>query len=1506
MSVEKDACGVGLVYSPRFSHDVLQKALEALSNLEHRGAVGADGESGDGAGVMTAIPWELLESEGWCIKKNGSRQSIPNAVRAVGMIFLPRNHEEFCKRITEHFLKEQGLLPLGWRSTPVNLAALGPAARQTVPTIEQILISAPAELCEKELEKKLHAARRCMTNYLWSQPFSTEYFVVSMSCKTIVYKAMVRSQVLPHFYGDLNDPGFKTNFAMFHRRFSTNTNPKWWLAQPFRFVGHNGEINTLAGNRIWAQARAGIFEQAQLTSRNEPVLHPEGSDSANLDNMLELLLSAGQSPQHAFMSLVPEARSESCSVDNMDPVAAFFEFNAALQEPWDGPALIVFCDGHSLGAILDRNGLRPARYARLKDGSLILCSEVGAIEVKPELIVERGRLGPGQMISVDLNSGQISSDREIKEKIASQQPYAQWLQEVRINFSAGHYLQKKVIDEFELLQEQIAAGFGREDLDHLAYMAEQASEPVWSMGDDSALPVLSNQPRVLFDHFRQRFAQVTNPPIDSMRERLVMSIATYLGSRKRMLNPTPDCADVIRCTSPLLTEMDLKLIGRLEDRFAQATISIASDGHDFDLETELNRICDEAVAAALKGAVLIILSDRRKHVGQIAVPVLAAVGAVHHYLISAGLRLDCSIIVETSQCWSPHHIACLLSFGAQAVCPYTAWETIRQISINKSHSTKNNSLADAVQAQENYRKAIENSLLKVMAKMGVSVLSSYIGAQLMECVGLSQEIISRCFAGTVSHLGGMTFADIAADMMRFNQAANTSNQIIDYGHFRYREKGEFHGNNPELVKTLHKAVGLKDEMRSEDERLEIFRAYSQQIAARPPAAVRDLLSFKSDRQPISIESVEPAASIVRRFCTGGMSLGALSPEMHETLAVAMNRLGGKSNSGEGGEDQRRYRAVASGTIEGRNGLFPGLKGLRDGDHSGSAIRQVASGRFGVTAEYLATAQQIEIKIAQGAKPGEGGQLPGDKVSEFIGNLRRAKAGTTLISPPPHHDIYSIEDLAQLIYDLRQVNRKAMISVKLVSSSGIGTIAAGVAKANADIIQISGHEGGTGASPVSSIKHAGLPWEIGLVEAHHALLANNLRQRVLLRVDGGLRAGFDVVVAALLGAEEYGFGSLVLLAAGCIMARVCHTNNCPVGVASQKPTLRNKFPGKPEQIEQLLLFIAEEVRHILAELGYRSVHEIIGRSDLLQYRSNVSISKSATLNLGEILTQASDDNRSWLQGKHEPHANPPMLDDIILQDGDINHAIHNHAFAKKEYKICNRDRATGSRIAGTIAEKYGDTGFKGQLSLKFNGIAGQSFGAFNVAGLRLILNGEANDYVGKGMNGGTIAISYPQNQFNDGDVLAGNACLYGATGGALYCAGRVGERFAVRNAGAFAVIEGAGNHCCEYMTGGAVVVLGQTGSNFGAGMTGGVAYVLDEHRAFEQKLNRSQNLRCQSVINESALKRLITRHLKLTGSSKARKILENWNEYLPLFRQVAAESSGDTQAINVQVQAQEKT
>jgi glutamate synthase (ferredoxin) len=1514
---ERDACGVGFIAHQHgmANHQLVANALGALSCMEHRGGCCADQDSGDGAGIMTAIPWQLLQHEatarGWGTLAAGQV--------GVGMIFLPQNPAaaKVVRHALEQVLVEFDFEVLGWREVPVAPDCLGPQARQYQPQIEQILVQS-AVLRGDDLERQLFLVRRGLQRALEGVDASVlesvvlaalgETYVCSFSGRTIVYKGMVRSQILGEFYLDLQNPDYTSAFAVYHRRFSTNTLPKWHLAHPMRLVGHNGEINTLTGNINWMKARQADLAHpiwGESLETLKPIVNANNSDSANLDNVLELLVHTGRTPTQALMLMVPEAYNNQPEWVAKPEIIDFYEYNSGLQEAWDGPALIVFSDGKQVGATLDRNGLRPARYVITRDGYVLVSSEAGVVDIDEASILEKGRLGPGQMIAVDLSAQCVLKNSQIKQQVAALNPYGQWLKAHRQVLPTQLFGDDRQLEPAALLRSQIAFGYTAEDLEIIIQdMAAQGKEATYCMGDDAPLAVLSEKPHLLYDYFKQRFAQVTNPAIDPLRERLVMSLEIQLGKRGNLLQAHPEHARLLKLDSPVINDAELDLIRR--SVFANQTLSTLYSiaAGPSALATAVAALCQQAEAAVQAGHEILILSDRNTHVGQADalnaetsyIPPLLAVGAVHHHLIAQGLRMRASLVVDTAQCWSTHHFACLVGYGASAICPYLALETVR----HWWHDAKTQKLMETGKlpvstlngAQDNFRKAIEAGLLKVLSKMGISLLTSYQGAQIFEAVGIGSDLLETGFKGSVSRLGGLSLADLAQETLSFHQKAFpelTQKRLENMGFVQARPSGEYHMNNPQMTKVLHKALasGQSDH----------YALYQTLLNQRPITALRDLLDFQSDRNSIALAEVESVASIMQRFCTGGMSLGALSREAHETLAIAMNRIGGKSNSGEGGEDPVRYRVLNDVDAEGNSATLPHLKGLRNGDTACSAIKQVASGRFGVTPEYLMSAKQIEIKLAQGAKPGEGGQLPGKKVSPYIASLRRSKPGVTLISPPPHHDIYSIEDLAQLIFDLHQINPKAGVSVKLVSEVGIGTIAAGVAKANADIIQVSGHDGGTGASPLSSIKHAGLPWELGLTEVHRALMDNQLRDRVIVRVDGGLKTGWDVLMGALMGAEEFGFGSIAMIAEGCIMARVCHTNNCPVGVATQQAELRKRFTGIPEHVVNFFQFVAEEVRSLLAHLGYRSLNDIIGRADLLTLRSSATLAKTSALNL-DALTQLPDtrQNRSWLTHA-AVHSNGPVLDDEILASPAVQQAIAQQGSVATDFKIVNTDRTVGARLAGVIAQKYGNSGFEGQLTLNFTGSAGQSFGAFNLPGMTLTLTGEANDYVGKGMHGGELIIKpLSQATFNPSDnVIIGNTCLYGATGGTLYAYGRAGERFAVRNSKAHSVIEGAGDHCCEYMTGGLIVVLGPVGRNVGAGMTGGLTYCLDEIGDFPTRVN-PEIVKVQRVVTaagEAQLKALIVAHAERTGSQKASQILADWPTYLAKFWQVVPPSEADT-------------
>jgi glutamate synthase (ferredoxin) len=1514
---ERDACGVGFIAQPEgiASHDIIVKALPALTCLEHRGGCSADQDSGDGAGIMTAIPWELFQqSETLTALQALSAEQLQD-VYGVGMVFLPQTPEaaDPVRQTIETVLTQQQLSVCGWRPVPVDPDILGPQARENQPRIEQVIVSSATGKTGDELERQLYLARRSIGDALAAKGliWGDSVYVCSFSCRTIIYKGMVRSAVLGEFYLDLKNPAYKSAFAVYHRRFSTNTMPRWPLAQPMRLLGHNGEINTLLGNINWMRAREGTLSHPNWGEKLEilkPFVDQNNSDSANLDNVLELLVRSGKSPLEALMIMVPEAYQNQPSLKSREEIVDFYEYYSGLQEPWDGPALLVFSDGKQVGAALDRNGLRPARYCITKDNLVIVASEAGVVDIPEADIVEKGRLGPGQMLAVDFQTHEVLKNWEIKERVAGQAPYGNWLKQYRVDLNSCLFEENQQLDPQAWMTLQTAFGYGLEDMEMvISDMASLGKEPTFCMGDDIPLAILSEKPHLLYDYFKQRFAQVTNPPIDPLRERVVMSLKMRLGERGNLLDPKAEDARMLKIQSPVLNEAELAQMQQVEG-FSSITLSTlypleqGSQG----LAEQVQQLCQQASQAVAAGHKIIILSDRGLTGEQTYIPPLLAVGAVHHYLIKESTRLKVSLVVETAQCWSTHHFACLIGYGASAVCPYLALESVRhwwsQPKIQKAMERGKLESITPQQAQQNYRVAVENGLLKILSKMGISLLSSYQGSQIFEAIGIGADLLDLGFQGTTSRIGGLTVSELSQEVYQFHAKAfpqKDSKKLENYGFFNYFKRGEYHGNSPDLTKLLHSAVRTNEQQQngsnngSELPGYNHYQTYQKYLEDRPVAALRDLLDFNSDRGMIPIEQVEPVTEIVKCFCTGGMSLGALSPEAHETLAIAMNRLGGKSNSGEGGEDPARFKTFEDVDHQGLSPTRPYLKGLRKGDSASSAIKQVASGRFGVTPEYLMNAKSIEIKIAQGAKPGEGGQLPGRKVSPYIAMLRRSKPGVTLISPPPHHDIYSIEDLAQLIFDLHQINPNAAVSVKLVAEIGIGTIAAGVAKANADYIQISGHDGGTGASPLSSIKHAGSPWELGLTEVHRILLENKLRNRVRLRVDGGLKSGWDVIMGALMGAEEFGFGTIAMIAEGCIMARICHTNGCPVGVTTQKEELRKRFPGTPDHVVNFFYFVAEEVRQLLAHLGYRSLSDIMGRSDLLKVREGVQLTKTQALNL-DCLMNLPDTrtNREWLN--HEPvHSNGQVLDDVLLEDADIATAIRNQGSVTKTVRVVNTDRTVGARISGKIAALYGNTGFEGQINLNFTGSAGQSFGAFNLPGMKLTLTGEANDYVGKGMHGGELIIQPPleANYDPSENVIIGNTCLYGATGGTLYALGKAGERFAVRNSMGKAVIEGAGDHCCEYMTGGVVVVLGTVGRNVGAGQTGGIGYFLDEDGSFPEKVNPEivKIQRVQTPAGEQQLKELIEQHAERTGSQKANKILANWAEYLPQFWQVVPPS-----------------
>ena len=1468
---EHDSCGVGFVATTGGrSHAIVARALEAVANLTHRGAVSADGKTGDGAGVLTQIPHRLFAPD---LQRLGVRVARHTDL-GVGMIFLPREsgRQARARAIIEETIIAEGLVLFGWRKVPVATSALGDEAARTRPQIEQVLIGRPERLGAAEFERQLYLARNVIERR-WTEAGLEDAYIPSFSHHAVVYKGMFIAPQLPRFYPDLQDPQFETALAVFHQRYSTNTFPSWPLAQPFRLLAHNGEINTLWGNVNWMRARQADLRSPFWRERMAdllPVIQPGGSDSAMLDNVLDLVTHSGRDLLHAMMMLVPEAWE---SIAEMPAeLRAFYEFHAGLSEPWDGPAALAFTDGRVVGATLDRNGLRPARYTITDDGLVVVASEVGVIDLDLERVVEKGRLGPGRMVAVDTAAGRILTNDTIKTERAARRPYGAWVSAGRVRLETvprGEGADGPRADgaapgtperHLALLRALTAFGYSQEEATRILQpMWKDAVEPVWSMGDDTPLAVLSSRPRLLYNYVKQRFAQVTNPPIDPLRERLVMSLRTLVGGRGNFLEEGPEHARLIELPSPLLTNAQLADLRAIEggcSRTLPAVFPVAQGVEG--LERAVIHLCDEAAYHVEEGTVLLVLSDRSVDAARVPIPMLLAVGAVHQELIRRGLRMRVSVIPETGEARDVHQVATLIGYGASAVNPYLVYEMIADEAARAGR--------EATDALARYRKTIESGLLKVMSKMGISTVSSYHGAQVFEAVGLDHALVEFALTGTPSRLGGIGLAEIAEDVLaRHGRAFGLASPqgLGDPGLFRFRKDGEYHAFHPHVVRTLHHLAlsGSQDD----------YLAYAWEVTHRPPTAIRDLFEFRAETS-LPVEEVEPVEEIVRRFVVSSMSHGSLSREAHETLAIAMNRLGAKSSSGEGGEDPARFAPRA------------------DGGWANSAVKQIASGRFGVTTAYLVAAHELEIKMAQGSKPGEGGQIPGSKVTEEIARIRRSQPGISLISPPPHHDIYSIEDLAQLIYDLKQGNPRARVSVKLVSEAGVGTVAAGVAKAYADTVHIAGCDGGTGASPLDSIKNAGVPWELGLAETQQTLVVNNLRGRVRVRVDGGMKTARDVVIAAMLGAEEFGFGSAAVVALGCVMARQCHLNTCPVGIATQRPDLRAKFPGTPERVINVFLTIAEDVRRILASLGRRAVSEVVGRADLLRVREDIPVPRAKRLVLNAIL--ADPDPAGTRARRHVLERNDrpgePFDDRILVEIGEDLAAGRP---VDRTFPIRNVDRTAGARIASAIARNRGDAGLPdGTIILRFIGSAGQSFGAWCLSGMRLSLTGEANDYVGKGMTGGEIAITPPAalRPASFQHVIVGNTVLYGATGGRLFAAGRAGERFAVRNSGATAVVEGLGDHGCEYMTGGVVVVLGETGRNFGAGMTGGVAYVLDEYEAFERRFNPALVTihRVGDAAEAAELRRLVDAHHQATGSPRAQAILEDWDRWIARFWKVA--------------------
>ena len=1489
MDAERDACGVGFVaqVNGKRSYEILAQALCGVCNVVHRGAMDADMKTGDGAGITTQIPYKILVP---VAKEEFGKELDDERDLAVGVFFLPQDELARIKlqNVLEGAVAKRGLHVIGWRKVPVNENELGAKARQTMPFIMHLLIERASGMDDGQFERALYLSRRETQNRSRKMGLA-EYYVSSMSQYTISYKALVVATQLEKFYLDLQDERFETALAVFHQRFSTNTFPTWALCHPFRLLAHNGEINTVRGNRNWMTSRASDFEHPWWEGDEHLLkgLTPMGqSDSASLDSALELLVLSGRDLPHAMSMLVPPAYG----IDPLtsDAEKACYEYHSCFSEPWDGPAALVCTDGRSVVASLDRNGLRPSRFKLTSDGIFTLGSEVGLIHVDDTKVIKKGRLAPGEMVAVDTVKGCVTYNAEIKKSLAASLPYAQWLKEQRVELTAqSPHKPKDELDILDLSQKQVTFGWTKEEVD-MAFtpMLAKGEEATYSMGDDAPLSILSKRPKVFFTYFKQLFAQVTNPPIDPIRERAVMSLDATLGWQRNWLGATPEHAHVVHLTTPFLFENELAALKEIKDfphRVLDMTWPVADESAG--MRTALERLCTEAEKAVADEVRILILSDRITDEKRVPIPSLLATGAVHQHLNRAERRMRLSIVVDTAEARDTHQMAALFAFGASAICPYLAFETAQEIlDLDKTAKKPQLEGCDFAKALINYRKGLEKGVLKIMSKMGISVLSSYTGAQIFEAVGIGKEVMDKCFTGTASQISGIGFAEIAEESlarhaMAYGQPVPNDDtpkvsgldSLGDPGFYRPRRDGEMHAVTGPVIKNFHTFV--------KSGKAEDYQAYLNAQLENKPVALHDLLDFvPSSDGPIPIDQVESIEDIRVRFTTAAMSLGAISPEAHEALAIAMNSIGGKSDSGEGGEDPKRF------------------KPYENGDWAMSKIKQVASGRFGVTAEYLANAWELEIKMAQGAKPGEGGQLPAMKVNHLIARLRHTQPGVTLISPPPHHDIYSIEDLAQLIHDLKEVNPRARICVKLVAESGVGTVAAGVAKANADIILISGHEGGTGASPLSSIKHAGLPWELGIAEAQQVLMLNGLRDRVTLRTDGGLRNGRDIVMAAILGAEEYNFGTIALIALGCVYVRQCHLNNCPVGVATQDAKFRAKFKGKPEHVVNFFNSVANEVREIMASLGVARLNDLIGRPEYLRQREVPGHKKANMLNLSPILRDVGKDLGSDVPRICRINSNERInhhpLDDKIIQAAQF--AISDKRKVRPLfYRVKNTDRNIGTKLAGEIAFHHGNHGLPdGSIDVSLEGSAGQSLGTFLCSGVRLTLTGEANDYVGKGLCGGEIIIRppakmHPTFKTHENSIL-GNTIMYGATSGSLYAAGSAGERFCVRNSGGTAIVEGIGDHGCEYMTNGLVIVLGAFGKNFGAGMSGGIAYLLDEEGLFP-KLHNPEMIRGDVLSDVEDIKLLqsqIYKHLEKTESPRARDILDRWDHFCPLFVKVS--------------------
>ncbi len=1473
--LEKDACGVGFIAHIKGepSHQNVLDADTILINMDHRGACGCEPNTGDGSGMMCGLPHKFLRK----VAQEDLGVELPEPGRfAAGLVFLPQDEAErnHCKATVEELIADAGQRLIGWRKVPqmTDLADVGPTARQSEPVIEQLFVGAADGLEGDAFDRKLYMIHKQASHQLRGSSTLQQaliFYICSLSTKVIIYKGMLTPAQLLPYYADLRDEDFETHLAMVHSRFSTNTFPSWDRAQPLRFMSHNGEINTLRGNKNWMRAREGSAESELFGDellKLFPVVEPDCSDSGTFDNVLEFLLMNGRTLQEAIMMMVPEAwqKHDTMSEDKR----AFYEYFSCLMEPWDGPASVAFTDGHYIGATLDRNGLRPSRYYITHDDRVIMASEVGVLPVDPAIVKEKGRLQPGKMFLVDFEEGRLIPDEELKSDFARKMPYGDWLRQQRIRLADLDPAEDSHgFNSETLLARMQAFGFTSETMNFmLRPLVEQLRDPVGSMGNDSAIACLSDKPRMIYDYFKQLFAQVTNPAIDSIREEVIMSLECYIGPEANLLDAAPEHCHRLLIEHPILTNEEIASLKKIDHQgWTSRVIDITYDrreGKD-GLKAALDRISSEAELAADEGIQLVVLSDRAISHDRIPVSALLAVGAVHHHLVKQAKRTRIGLLVETGEAREVHHHCLLIGYGADGINPYLAFESLWQA----SRDGLMNDGMDDDKIVAAYRKGVAKGMLKVMAKMGISTLQSYKGAQIFEALGLRDEIVDKCFVGTASRIQGVSFDIVAEEALRRHQLGYPENedrrlpQLPNLGEYHWRAEGEKHAWSPQSISSLQLAARGNDEA--------AYWQFSDTINAdsRNRCTLRGLLEFdEAKAQPISIEDVEPAREIVKRFCTGAMSFGSISAESHEALAIAMNRLGGKSNTGEGGEDPIRFETLANG------------------DSKRSAIKQVASGRFGVTIEYLTNADEIQIKVSQGAKPGEGGELPGKKVDNNIARIRYSTPGVGLISPPPHHDIYSIEDLAQLIHDLKNANRQARISVKLVSEVGVGVIASGVAKAHADHILISGDTGGTGASPLTSIKHAGLPWELGIAETHQVLVLNDLRSRVVLQTDGGLKTGRDVVIAALLGAEEFGFSTAPLITMGCIMMRKCHLNTCPVGIATQDPDLRKKFSGKPEHVVNYLFMVAEEARKIMAQLGFRSIDDMVGRCDVLKTDKAIQHWKSDGLDLTSVLMPANKPHEDVgvICSQAQDHGLEKSLDmTTILQQAQP--ALESGSQVVIDSPVININRTVGTILSNEVAKRYGQAGLpKDTIQINLHGSAGQSLGAFLSHGITIRLEGDANDYVGKGLSGGTVVI-YPPKQSSfvaEQNILIGNVCLYGATGGEAYFRGRAAERFCVRNSGAKTVVEGVGDHGCEYMTGGRVVVLGPTGRNFAAGMSGGIAYVWDQRGDFNLNCNLAL-VELESIVSdeeESEVRHLIEQHQQFTGSEVAAAALSDWETF----------------------------